>query len=128
MVLLSRHKFTSKHKACVGEDMENNQNYENEMVEALLDPENNDLIRLYDEEGNPIVFRQIAVTNLDGALYAILKPEDAIEGLGEDEALVFALQENDEGEVSLLLITDEDTVDAVFEDYYRLLREEGIEI
>ena len=108
--------------------MENNQNYENEMIEALLDPENNDLIRLYDEDGNPIVFRQIAVTNLDGALYAILKPEDAIEGLGEDEALVFALQENDEGEVSLLLITDEDTVDAVFEDYYRLLRDEGIEI
>ena len=105
--------------------MENNQN---EMIETLLDPENNDLIRLYDEDGNPIVFRQIALTNLDGALFAILQPTEPFDGLEEDEALVFALQENDEGDASLLLICDEDTVNAVFEEYYRLLREEGVEV
>ncbi len=98
------------------------------MVEALLDPTNNDLIRLYDENENATVFRQVAVTNIDGAIYAILKPQDPFEGLGEDEALVFALEENDEGDVSLLLVTDPDVVDAVFEDYYNLLRESGVEI
>ena len=87
-----------------------------------------DLIRLYDEDDNATVFRQVAVTNINGSLFAILKPEEEFEGLGEDEALVFALEENDEGNVSLLLVTDEETVNAVFEDYYNLLRESGIEV
>ena len=108
--------------------MENNENNVKEMMEALLDPSNNDLIRLYDEDGEAVLFSQVAVTNIDGALYAILKPVEAFEGVGEDEALVFALEENDAGEVSLLLVTEPDTVNAVFEDYYNLLREEGIEI
>jgi hypothetical protein len=98
------------------------------MVEALLDPNNNDFIRLYDEDDNATVFRQVAVTNINGSIFAILKPEDEFEGLGEDEALVFALEENDEGNVSLLLVTDEETVNAVFEDYYNLLRESGVEV
>ncbi len=98
------------------------------MVEALLDPNNNDFIRLYDEDDNATVFRQVAVTNINGSIFAILKPEEEFEGLGEDEALVFALEENDEGNVSLLLVTDEETVNAVFADYYNLLRESGIEV
>lgn len=98
------------------------------MVEALLDPNNNDFIRLYDEDNNATVFRQVAVTNINGSIFAILKPEEEFEGLGEDEALVFALEENDEGNVSLLLVTDEETVNAVFEDYYNLLRESGVEV
>lgn len=98
------------------------------MVEALLDPNNNDFIRLYDEYDNATVFRQVAVTNINGSIFAILKPEEEFEGLGEDEALVFALEENDEGNVSLLLVTDEETVNAVFEDYYNLLRESGVEV
>ena len=108
--------------------MEHQEEKEVSMVEALLDPDNNDLIRLYDEDGNPTVFRQVSVTSIEGAVYAILKPEEAFEGLGEDEALVFALEENDSGDVSLLLVSDGDIIDAVFEDYYKLLRESGIEI
>ena len=98
------------------------------MVEALLDPNNNDFIRLYDEDDNATVFRQVAVTNINGSIFAILKPEEEFEGLGEDEALVFALEENDEGNVSLLLVTVEVAVNAVFEDYYNLLRESGVEV
>ena len=101
---------------------------ETSLVEALLDPNNNDLIRLYDEDGEETVFRQIAVTSIEEAVYAILKPEEPFEGLGEDEALVFALEKNERGDVSLLLVSDGDIIDAVFEDYYNLLRESGIEI
>ena len=108
--------------------MEHQEEKEISMVDALLDPDNNDLIRLYDEDGEETVFRQIAVTSIEGAVYAILKPEEPFEGLGEDEALVFALEKNDSGDVSLLLVSDGDIIDAVFEDYYKLLRESGIEI
>lgn len=108
--------------------METPEEREVSMAEALLDPNNNDFIRLYDEDDNATVFRQVAVTNINGSIFAILKPEEEFEGLGEDEALVFALEENDEGNVSLLLVTDEETVNAVFEDYYNLLRESGVEV
>lgn len=108
--------------------MANSDEKEITMLEALLDPDNNDLIRLYDEDENAVLFSQVAVTNIGGALFAILKPVEEFEGLGEDQALVFALEENDEGDVSLLLVTDSETVDAVFEDYYNLLRESGVEI
>ena len=97
------------------------------LAEALLDPTNNDDICLYDEDGTPILFHQVSVSGIDGLIYAILKPVEPFEGLGEDEALVFALEQNDEGDVSLLLVTDIDTVNRVFEDYYALLRESGIE-
>ncbi len=112
--------------------MENNEKLEVErevsMAEALLDPTNKDSIILYDGEGKGEVFHQVAITNVEGALYAILKPETPLEGMGDDEALVFAFEQNDEGELSLLLVTDGDLVDAVFEDYYNLLREAGIEV
>ena len=108
--------------------MEHQEEKEISMLEALLDPNNNDLIRLYDEDGEETVFRQVAVTSIEDAVYAILKPEEPFEGLGEDEALVFALEKNDSGDASLLLVSDSDIIDAVFEDYYNLLRESGIEI
>ena len=97
-------------------------------LEALLDPTNNEPIVLYNEQGEADVYHQVAITNVDGALFAILKPEKPFEGMGDDEALVFAIEENDGGELSLLLVTDLDIVNAAFEDYYNLLREAGYEI
>ena len=108
--------------------MENEEIREVSAVEALLDPNNNEPIVLYNDEGEGDVYHQIAITNVGGALFAILKPEHPFKGMDEDEALVFALEENDEGDKSLLLVTDPELVKAAFEDYYNLLREAGYEI
>ena len=95
-----------------------------DILDTLLDEENNDPIILENERGEKIVFEQIAVIPKVEELYCILKPVEPIDGLEEDEALVFKILENEEGEASLMLETDEDVIDEVFNVYYDLLDEE----
>lgn len=95
-----------------------------DILDTLLDEENNDPIILENERGEKIVFEQIAIIPKVEELYCILKPVEPIDGLEEDEALVFKILENEEGEASLTLETDEDVIDEVFNVYYDLLDEE----
>lgn len=94
-------------------------------LDALLDEENNENIVLYNEKDQPQEFVQIALIVLDGTLYAILQPL-GMEGVAENEALVFSIVDID-GEDCLVMVEDDAVIDAVFEDYYRLLREEGVD-
>ena len=93
-------------------------------IDALLDENNNDNIVLYDNNDTPTEFIQIAIIGLNGNIYPILKPAQPMEGLGEDEALVFVIADS-EGEDCLLVETDDAIIDAVFEEYYKLLDEAG---
>lgn len=89
-------------------------------LDALLDENNDDNIVLYNEEEQPVEFVQIAIVVLDGVVYPILKPAAPMEGIAENEALVFTIREID-GEDCLVLEEDDAIIDAVFEDYYRML-------
>ncbi|MBQ7088838.1 MAG: DUF1292 domain-containing protein [Clostridia bacterium] len=95
-------------------------------LDALLDEENNDNIVLYGENDRPQEFEQIAMIVWDGVLYAILKPLNMV-GVAADEAFVFTIREID-GEDCLVIEEDEAILDAVFEQYYRLLRAEGVDV
>lgn len=94
------------------------------MLEKLLSEDNNDNIKMYDEDENELEFAQIAIIPWEGALYAILKPVTPMEGVGEDEALVFSVNEEDE---TLDVVVDEELGTAIFEEYYKLLDEEDEE-
>ena len=96
-------------------------------IEILLDQENNENIKLYDEKNNCVEFEQVAIIPIDEKIYAILRPVAGLEGVGEDEALVFTIEEVDE-EDCLVVVDDDTVVDAVFEQYYKLLKEEGVEV
>lgn len=93
-------------------------------IEALLDAEDNDTIVLFDEKDNEIEFEQVALIPYKAKAYAILKPVEKMEGVAEDEAIVFALDEDENGEDVLSVETDEVVINAVFDDYYKLLDEE----
>lgn len=95
--------------------------------DKLFDEENEDNIILYDENNNEVEFEQVAIIPIGEEVYAMLKPVAPMEGVADDEALVFQLCEIDDEEM-LSIVTDEKVVDAVFEIYYDLLREEGIEV
>lgn len=97
----------------------------NEMsvVEMLLDPDCEEVIRCVSEDGNIVDFDQIAVIPYQEKLYAILKPITQIEGVGADEALVFLV---DVEEDIINVVYDFDLCDKVFELYYELLQKEGI--
>ena len=96
-------------------------------IDMLLDENNSEPIVLYNEKDEPVAFEQIALIVLQGDPYAILKPVGEYQGVAEDEALVFTIREID-GEDCLVVEEDDAIIDAVFEDYYRMLREAGVDV
>ena len=95
-------------------------------LDALLDEDNNENIVMYGEDDRPQEFEQIAMIVLDGVLYAILKPL-GMAGVADNAAFVFTIREVD-GEDCLVIEEDDDIIDAVFEQYYQLLRAEGVDV
>lgn len=93
-----------------------------DVLDILLDEENDSPITLFDEHDKGIKFDQVAIIPLEEKLYAILKPIDDMEGVADDEAIVFLVEE-DNGEAQLVVETDEPTAMRVFDEYYKLLDE-----
>ena len=93
-------------------------------IEKLLDEDNCDPITLYDEDNKATRFDQVAIIPLDEKVYVILKPIDPIEGVEDDEAFVFVIEELDD-EDSLVLVDDEELVSRIFDEYYKLFEEEN---
>ena len=92
-------------------------------IDALYDEDNNDAIVLMNENGEEIAFEQIALIPIHEKVYAILKPVIPLEGLGENEGLVFSIETNAEGMEYLSLVLDEDVIDQVFVIYDELVAE-----
>lgn len=82
-----------------------------------------DIVVLLSETGEEIEFVEIAGIAHNGKFYAILQPVELIEGMEEDEALVFEVLDNGEGNSKFELCLDDDIIDAVFEEYNRLYDE-----
>ena len=94
----------------------------------LLDPENDETIVLYDENEKAVEFEQIALIPYNEKLYAILKPVAKMEGVADDEAIVFAFDEDDSNEDQLLVVEENDAIiDEVFAIYNKLLDEQETE-
>ncbi len=93
-------------------------------IDALFDENNNDAIILMNENGEEIAFEQIALVPIGEKVYVILKPIQPMEGIGEDEGLVFSVETNDEGLEYLALVIEEDIIDAVFTVYDALVAAE----
>lgn len=85
-----------------------------------------EIITLVTENGEEVDFIQIAGIEYEDRFYIILQPVELLEGMGEDEALVFEVIEAEEGN-KFEIVMDDDIIDAVFEEYNRLLDEEEAE-
>lgn len=94
-----------------------------DVLDILLDEENDSPITLYNELDKPIRFDQVAIIPMNEKLYAILKPIDEMEGVADDEAIVFCIEEDDE-KSELVVETDEAIAMQVFDEYYKLLDEQ----
>ena len=94
-----------------------------ENLNDMLDEEEDDIIILKSADGEEVEFVEIAGINLDGKFYAILQPVELLEGMDEDEALVFEVVRGADGEDSFNIELDDDVIDAVFTEYNRLLEE-----
>jgi hypothetical protein len=97
-------------------------------IDKLFDENNNENIYLYNKKGEQVEFEQIALIPIKDTLYVILKPVRPIEGLGEDEGLVFEVKTDENETEYLSLVTDESVIDAVFDIYDKLIEEQGDEV
>ncbi len=95
------------------------------IIDVLLDDNNTEPIIMYKDDGSQIKFDQIAVIPLDDAdLYAVLKPITKIDGIKDNEAVVF--QAIEDGEDSYLkIVEDEKTAIRVFNIYYDLVEKDA---
>ena len=108
--------------------MENKEKVEKlDLLDVLLDQDNKEPIVLMDENGKELTFEQVAVipheVKKENRLYCVLKPLDKIEGIGEDEAIVFLVDTDKDGNSIIRVEEDEEVAIAVFDKYYDLLEE-----
>jgi len=93
-------------------------------IEQILDENNVENIILYNEKDEPFEFEQIAIIPLEENgkqdLYAILLPVTPLAGIGEDEAVVFEVNEK---ENAIRVCEDESIIDRVLTEYEKLLDE-----
>ena len=93
------------------------------LLDVLLDEDNDDPITVYDENDKPVRFDQVAIIPFKEKLYAILKPIDEMEGVEDDEVIVFLIEETEDGDAELVIETDEPTAMKVYDEYLKLLYE-----
>ena len=98
-------------------------NEELDILDILLDENNDDPISLFDEDDKEVKFEQVAIIPHDEKIYAILKPIDEMEGVADDEAIVFVVEYDNEGHSYLVVETNEEIAIKVFDKYYQLLDE-----
>lgn len=85
------------------------------MAERELDEElEEEIIELVDEEGTVIKFKLLDVTEYKGEKYTLLLAAEPNDEIGEDEVVIFRLNEKDE---SLEPIEDDALLDEIFEFY-----------
>ena len=80
-----------------------------------------DIITLLSANGVEVQFLEIAGIFHNGNFYAILQPVELIEGMEEDEALVFKVSRAENGEDKFEIVLDDEIINAVFESYNKLL-------
>lgn len=85
--------------------------------------DDDDIVTLMSANGEEIDFVEIAGIAYRGNFYAILQPVELLDGMEEDEALVFKVSRGKDGEDKFEVELDDAVIDAVFVEYNRLLDE-----
>ncbi len=89
-------------------------------VSHMIEDED-DIVTLINEEGEEIQFVEIAGIAYRGNFYAVLQPVELLDGMKEDEALVFKVTKGANGEDNFEIEIDETIIKAVYEEYLKLI-------
>lgn len=83
--------------------------------------EDDEIVTLLSANGEEIDFTAIALIYYRNTPYAILQPVELLDGMDDDEALVFKVSVASDGSNSYEIELDDAIIDAVFKEYGRLL-------
>lgn len=86
-----------------------------------MEEDDDDIVTLLSADGEEIDFVEIAGIAYKGSFYAILQPVELLDGMDDDEALVFKVTRGKDGEDKFEIELDDTVIDAVFAEYNKLL-------
>lgn len=112
-------------------DNKKNKNTEQDSIEQDVNVElfeEGSFITLFDDDNNELKFEEIASVELDGKFYEILLHVGELEGLEEDEAVIFEYQLSENGEEgNFAPVLEEDLLNKIFEEYLKAVQDESEE-
>ena len=83
-----------------------------------------EIVELEGDDGKKYKFYFIGTLDYENKVYAAFEPAEEIEGLSEDDLVIFELVGDGEDDAELLPIEDEKLLDEVFEEFCKALDEE----
>lgn len=97
---------------------------ERDLLDILLDEENSEPIVIAGDDGEEIMFDQLCVITFEEELYCVLSPITHIEGVGENEVLIFHIDAQEGKKTMLNQVSDDKVLDAVFGIFEQMLEEQ----
>ena len=83
-----------------------------------------DIVTLTTDDGKQLKFYFVGTIEYKGKNYSAFEPAEEIEGVSEDDLIIFELSGDDEETADLLPVEDEKLLDEVFEEFCKALDEE----
>jgi len=83
-----------------------------------------EIVELTTEDGKKLKFYFVGTIEYKGKNYSAFEPAEQIDGIEDDDLIIFELAGDDEETADLLPIEDEALLDEVFEEFCRVLEED----
>lgn len=85
-----------------------------------------DIVELSTDDGRKIKFFFVGTIEYKGKIYSAFEPAEEIEGMSEDDLVIFEVVGDDEDTAELIPIEDDGLLDEVFEEFCRVLEEDEL--
>lgn len=83
-----------------------------------------DIVTLTADDGKQLKFYFVGTIEYKGKNYSAFEPAEQIDGIEDDDLIIFELSGDDEETAELLPVEDEALLDEVFEEFCRVLEED----
>ena len=85
-----------------------------------------DIVTLTTDDGKKLKFYFVGTIEYKGKNYSAFEPAEQIDGIEDDDLVIFELAGDDEETADLLPVEDEALLDEVFEEFCRVLEEDEL--
>ena len=85
-----------------------------------------DIVELTTDDGKKLKFYFVGTIEYKGKNYSAFEPAEQMEGIEDDDLIIFELNGDDEETCDLLPVEDEALLDEVFEEFCRVLEEDEL--
>ena len=85
-----------------------------------------DIVELTTEDGKKLKFYFVGTIEYKGKMYSAFEPAEQIDGIEDDDLIIFELSGDDEETADLIPVEDDALLDEVFEEFCRVLEEDEL--